>query len=196
MNQNSYDVLKYMIIHLLLFLVKNVFSKWLLKLSLSYDSKGDENEIEIMKKNLESLKDKKREISSKDDYVKYTKMERQIDKLSDEIKRKEAEMTLKNYNNNCINQQEMNFFQKIINSSLNTYLFKFFMYFINIIEYIILKNQYLEVDYESNKNNIVANYYYNENDNKYYSLIPVYRILISETIVLNSLYNLMQKLIS
>ena len=196
MNQNSYDVLKYMIIHLLLFLVKNVFSKWLLKLSLSYDSKGDENEIEIMKKNLESLKDKKREISSKDDYVKYTKMERQIDKLSDEIKRKEAEMSLKNLNNNYINPQEMNFFQKIINSSLNTYLFQFFMYFVNIIEYIILKNQYLEVDYESNKNNIVANYYYNENDNKYYSLIPVYRILISETIVLNSLYNLMQKLIS
>ena len=196
MNQNSYDVLKYMIIHLLLFLVKNVFSKWLLKLSFSYDSKGDENEIEIMKKNLESLKDKKREISSKDDYVKYTKMERQIDKLSDEIKRKEAEMSLKNLNNNYINPQEMNFFQKIINSSLNTYLFKFFMYFINIIEYIILKNEYLEVDYESNKNNIVANYYYNENDNKYYSLIPVYRILISETIVLNSLYNLMQKLIS
>ena len=196
MNQNSYDVLKYMIIHLLLFLVKNVFSKWLLKLSFNYDSKGDENEIEIMKKNLESLKDKKREISSKDDYVKYTKMERQIDKLSDEIKRKEAEMNLKNLNNNYMNPQEMNFFQKIINSSLNTYLFKFFMYFINIIEYIILKNEYLEVDYESNKNNIVANYYYNENDNKYYSLIPVYRILISETIVLNSLYNLMQKLIS
>ena len=195
MNQNSYDVLKYMIIHLLLFLVKNVFSKLLLKISFKYDSKEDENEIEIMKKNLEALKDKKREISPKDEYVKYTKMERQIDNLSDEIKRKETEMNLKNFNNNYINPQEMNFFQKIINSTFNSYLFSFFMYFINIIEYIILKNEYLEVDYESNKNNIVANYYYNENDNKYYSLIPVYRILISETIVLNSLYNLMQNLI-
>ena len=196
MNQNSYDVLKYMIIHLLLFLVKNVFSKLLVKLSFNYDSKGDESEIEIMKKNLESLKDKKREISPQDEYVKYTKIERQIDNLSDEIKRKETEMNLKNFNNNYLNPQEMNLFQKIINSSLNTYLFQFFMYFINIIEYIILKNEYLEVDYESNKNNIVANYYYNESDNKYYSLIPVYRILISETIVLNSLYNLIQKLIS
>jgi len=195
MNQNSYDVLKYMIIHLLLFLVKNVFSKLLLKISFKYDSKEDENEIEIMKKNLEALKDKKREISPKDEYVKYTKMERQIDNLSDEIKRKETEMNLKNFNDNYINPQEMNFFQKIINSTFNSYLFSFFMYFINIIEYIILKNEYLEVDYESNKNNIVANYYYNENDNKYYSLIPVYRILISETIVLNSLYNLMQNLI-
>ena len=195
MNQNSYDVLKYMIIHLLLFLVKNVFSKLLLKISFKYDSKEDENEIEIMKKNLEALKDKKREISPKDEYVKYTKMERQIDNLSDEIKRKETEMNLKNFNDNYINPQEMNFFQKIINSTFNSYLFSFFMYFINIIEYIILKNEYLEVDYESNKNNIVANYYYNENDNKYYSLIPVYRILISETIVLNSLYNLIQNLI-
>ena len=196
MNQNSYDVLKYMIIHLLLFLVKNVFSKLLVKISFNYDSKGDENEIEIMKKNLESLKDKKREISPQDEYVKYTKIERQIENLSDEIKRKETEMNLKNFNNNYLNPQEMNLFQKIINSSLNTYLFQFFMYFINIIEYIILKNEYLEVDYESNKNNIVANYFYNESDNKYYSLIPVYRILISETIVLNSLYNLIQKLIS
>ena len=196
MNQNSYDVLKYMIIHLLLFLVKNVFSKLLVKISFNYDSKGDENEIEIMKKNLESLKDKKREISPQDEYVKYTKIERQIENLSDEIKRKEKEMNLKNFNNNYLNPQEMNLFQKIINSSLNTYLFQFFMYFINIIEYIILKNEYLEVDYESNKNNIVANYFYNESDNKYYSLIPVYRILISETIVLNSLYNLIQKLIS
>ena len=196
MNQNSYDVLKYMIIHLLLFLVKNVFSKLLVKLSFNYDSKGDESEIEILKKNLESLKDKKREISPQDEYVKYTKIERQIDNLSDEIKRKETEMNLKNFNNNYLNPQEMNLFQKIINSSLNTYLFQFFMYFINIIEYIILKNEYLEVDYESNKNNIVANYHYNESDNKYYSLIPVYRILISETIVLNSLYNLIQKLIS
>ena len=42
-----------------------------------------------MKKNLESVKDKKREISPKDEYVKYIKMERQIDNLSDEIKRKE-----------------------------------------------------------------------------------------------------------
>ena len=193
---HQYDVLKYMIIHLLLFLVKNVFSKLLVKLSFNYDSKGDESEIEIMKKNLESLKDKKREISPQDEYVKYTKIERQIDNLSDEIKRKETEMNLKNFNNNYLNPQEMNLFQKIINSSLNTYLFQFFMYFINIIEYIILKNEYLEVDYESNKNNIVANYYYNESDNKYYSLIPVYRILISETIVLNSLYNLIQKLIS
>jgi len=48
-----------------------------------------------MKKNLESLKDKKREISSKNEDVKYTKIERQIDNLIDEIKRKEAEMNLK-----------------------------------------------------------------------------------------------------
>ena len=64
-------------------------------LSFKYDSKGAENEIEIMKKNLESLKDKKREISSKNEDVKYTKIERQIDNLIDEIKRKEAEMNLK-----------------------------------------------------------------------------------------------------
>ena len=101
----KYLILKYLnkskfiwcfeIIHLLLSLVKDAFSKWLIKLSFKYDSKGAENEIEIMKKNLESLKDKKREISSKNEDVKYTKIERQIDNLIDEIKRKEAEMNLK-----------------------------------------------------------------------------------------------------
>ena len=179
-----------------LFRFKNVFSKWLLKLSFNHDSKEDEKEIEIMKKNLETLKEKKREISPTDEYVKYAKIERQIDTLSDEIKKKETAMNLKNFNNNYVNPQEMNFFQKIINKSFNSYLFSLSMYFINIIEYIILKNEYLEVDYESNKNNIVANYYYNKNDNEYYALIPVYRILISETIVLNSLYNLIQNLIN
>ena len=68
------------------------------------------------------------------------------------------------------------------------------MFIVYIIEYFILKNKYLEVDYNNNKTNIVVNHYYNENDNKYYTLIPVYRILICETLVLNSIQNIIQKL--
>ena len=86
--------------------------------------------------------------------------------------------------------KNQNAFQKIINS----YTFKFSMYFINIIEYFLLKNKFFEVEYESNKNNIVVNHFYNENKNSYYALIPDYRILIAETIVLNSLCNLIQKI--
>ena len=68
------------------------------------------------------------------------------------------------------------------------------MFFVNFIEYLLLKNEYLEIDFESNENNIVANYFYNEDDNKYYALIPVYRILICETLVLITMSNLIQKL--
>ena len=195
MNQNAYDVFKYMIIHLLLFLFKNIFSKWLLKIA-NKESKNDKKEIELMKQKLESLKEQIREISPTSEYAKYAKMERQINNLNDEIKRRESYSFLNNMNNkNSVHfQQDMNIFQKIIHKALNSYIFKFFMYFVNIIEYILLKNEYLEIDYEINKNNILVNYYYNENDNKYYSLIPVYKILISETIVLNSLFNLAQKL--
>ncbi len=77
---------------------------------------------------------------------------------------------------------------------LNSYFFKFFMFFVNFIEYLILKNQYLEIDFENNENNILAKYFYNEDDNKNYALIPVYRILICETLVLNAMSNIIQKL--
>ena len=193
MNQSSYDVSKYMIIHLLLFIFNNFISKWLLKI-LNPKSKDNKKEVDLLKQKLESLKEQLREISPTSEYVKYTKMERQINNINDEIKKKESQSYLNNLNQNLQSQQEMNIFQKIINGMMNSYIFKF-MYFVNIIEYILLKNEYLEVDYQSNSNNIIVNHYYNVDDNKDYALIPVYKILISETIVLNSLSNLIQKLI-
>ena len=58
-------------------------------------------------------------------------MERQIDNLNDEIKRRESLNVNNNINNNA---SDMNIFQKCINTILNSYLFKFFMFFINIFE--------------------------------------------------------------
>ena len=180
MNPNAYDVLKYMIIHLLLFLIKNFILKWLLK-KLSNKPNGD-NKIQNKISKLNSLKEQIREISPTDDFVNYAKMERQINNLSDEIKRIES--------NNKNEKQS----SKVVDIFLNSYFFKFFMFFVNFIEYLLLKNEYLEIDFESNENNIVANYFYNEDDNKYYALIPVYRILICETLVLITMSNLIQKL--
>ena len=192
MNQNTYDVVKYMIIHLLLFLFKNCVLKWLL--NLLDTSKNYKNELEIKKKKLNLKKEEIREISPSNEYARYTKMERQINNLNDEIKQIESSLFYKNLNlhflNTSYSDNNKNIFYKIMNS----FIFKFFMYFINLIEYFILKNEYLEVDYENNKNNIIANYFYHKEKNKYYTLIPVYRILISETIVLNTLYNSVKKL--
>ena len=114
-------------------------------------------------------------------------MERQINNLNDEIKRKEN----LNYSQQ-FNDTDMNIIQKTINSILNSYIFKFFMFFINIIEYFLLKNMYFEVDHDENSNNILVNYFYDEKINKDYALIPVYRILFCETIALNSLLNLIK----
>ena len=189
MNENAFDALKYMCIHLFIFLFKNFFAKWLLDFSNKGISNKHKNELELLKQKRDKLREEIREVSSTSEYVKFAKMERQINNLNDEIKRRESMNIEINVNNNI---SEMNIFQKIINSIINSYLFKFFMYFINIFEYFILKNTYLEVDYEENKNNIIANYFYDENKNQDYSLIPISRILFCETIVLNSLMNLMK----
>ena len=191
MDQNEYYVIKYMTIHLLIFIFKNIIVKYILKISNTTGNDNDD-ELEIMKKKLESLKDQIREISPTSEYVKFINMERQINELNEKIKKEESKNFYKNLNINIFNNSEnKNIFQKILNS----FVFKFFMYFVNFIEYFFVKNEYLEVDYESNKNNIIVNHFYNEETNEYYALIPVFRILIAETVVLNSLYNFIQKLI-
>ena len=181
MNPNAYDVFIYMLIHLLLFLIKNFILKWLLK-KLSNNNPKTDNEIENKIEKLNSLREQIREISPTSEYVKYAKMERQINNLSDEIKGIES--------NNKSGKKS----SKTMDFILNSYFFKFFMFFVNFIEYLILKNQYLEIDFENNENNILAKYFYNEDDNKNYALIPVYRILICETLVLNAMSNIIQKL--
>ena len=189
MNENAFNTLKYMLIHLFIFLFKNFIAKWLLDLSNRSISNKHKNELELLKQKRDKLREEIREVSSTSEYVKFAKMERQINSLNDEIKRRELMNVEINVNDNI---SEMNIFQKIINSILNSYIFKFFMYFINVFEFFILKNTYLEIDYEENKNNIIANYFYDENKNQDYSLIPISRILFCETIVLNSLMNLIK----
>ena len=191
MNENAYDTLKYMCIHLLIFLFKNIIVKWLLDLSVRNISNKRKKELELLKQKRDNLKEKIREVSSINEYVKFTKIERQINNLNDEIKRREAINENNNINNNI---SDMNIFQKCINSILNSYLFKFFMFFINIYEYFLFKNTYLKVNYEENKNNIIANYYYDEKKDEEYSLIPISRILICETILLDALLNFVKNI--
>ena len=191
MNENAYDTLKYMCIHLLIFLFKNIIVKWLLDLSVRNISNKRKKELHLLKQKRDNLKEKIREVSSINEYVKFTKIERQINNLNDEIKRREAINENNNINNNI---SDMNIFQKCINSILNSYLFKFFMFFINIYEYFLFKNTYLKVNYEENKNNIIANYYYDEKKDEEYSLIPISRILICETILLDALLNFVKNI--
>ena len=136
MNENAYDTLKYMCIHLLIFLFKNIIVKWLLDLSVRNISNKRKKELDLLKQKRDNLKEKIREVSSINEYVKFTKIERQINNLNDEIKRREAINENNNINNNI---SDMNIFQKCINSILNSYLFKFFMFFINIYEYFLFK---------------------------------------------------------
>ena len=182
MNENAFDALKYMCIHLFIFLFKNVIMKWLLDYSNKNIKKAKNQELDLLKQKRDKLKEDIREISSINEYAKFVKMERQINNINDEIKKRESNKIVNdNLNSN------MNIIQRIINSTLNSKIFKILMYFIYVIEYYYLKNTYFEIDYEENKNNIIVNYYYNENKNKEYSLIPISTILFTETIILHSL---------
>ena len=182
MNPNAYEVSIYMIIHLIIFLAKKYIFKIINKI-VGNESKNNNNEIEIMKQKMESLNEQIREISPTNEYAKYAKIERQINKLNTELNQKEKGSDLKNMKDSKNNY-----------SFLDSHRIIFFMVLIFLIEYFLIKNKYLEVDYEYNKNNIVANYFYNVKDNKYYALVPVYRIIICEELVLNSIQNIIQKL--
>ena len=188
MNENSLATLKYMCIHLFIFLFKNIFVNWLLKYSKKDIINKKQNDIELLEQKRDNLKEKIREVSSVNEYVKFAKMERQINNLNDEIHRLKTLKINSNINDNM--SSNMNIVQKIIISILNSVFFKFFMFFINIIEYFIFRNKYLEIDYQENKNNIIVNYFYDESKNSDYSLISISRILLCETIVLNSLLDL------
>ena len=195
MNPNSYEVFLYMLLHLFLFLFKDLLLKLMNYIYNRNKSKNDQNELIQMKKQLNSLNEQLKEISPSSEYAKYTKIERQIHKLNSQIIQKEEDIKLKNKKVNISNNPLEG--KKIISniySFINSISSKVLLFIVYIIEYFILKNKYLEVDYNNNKTNIVVNHYYNENDNKYYTLIPVYRILICETLVLNSIQNIIQKL--
>ena len=191
MNENSLATLKYMCIHLFIFLFKNIFVNWLLKYSKKDIINKKQNDIELLEQKRDNLKEKIREVSSVNEYVKFAKMERQINNLNDEIHRLKTLKVNSNINDNM--SSNMNIVQKIIISILNSVFFKFFMFFINIIEYFIFRNKYLEIDYQENKNNIIVKYFYDESKNSDYSLISISRILLCETIVLNSLLDLFKK---
>ena len=195
MNPNSYEVFLYMLLHLFLFLFKDLLLKLMNYIYNRNKSKNDQNEFIQMKKQLNSLNEQLKEISPSSEYTKYTKIERQIHKLNSQIIQKEEDIKLKNKKVNISNNSLEG--KKIISniySFINSISSKVLLFIVYIIEYFILKNKYLEVDYNNNKTNIVVNHYYYKNDNKYYTLIPVYRILICETLVLNSIQNIIQKL--
>ena len=195
MNPNSYEVFKYMLLHLFIFLFKGLLIKLIDFIFDICKSKNEENELILMKKELDSLNEQIREISPSSEYAKYTRIKRQINQLNKKIIQKEEDIKLKKEIINYINDSSEG---KNIIKNISSFFFSFsknlFMFLGHIIEYFLLKNKYLEVDYKYNKSNIVVNHYYNEDDNKYYALIPVYRILICETVVLNSIQNKIQKL--
>ena len=185
MNQNAYEVFIYMIIHFFIFLFKKILWKFLSKIFSICCSK-DRKEVESMRKKLDSLNEVIREISPAQEFSKYTTKEREINNLKSQIIEKEK--------NGFNNESDSSSNNKNSLKKIFSFLFKFPMIFVLFVEYLVLKNKYLEVIYKNNKNNIVANHYYNESDNKVFVLIPVYRILIYETLALNSIFNLIKKL--
>ena len=180
MNQNAYEVFIYMSIHFFIFTFKDIIWKILSKIFSIFHTNNEEKELESMINKLNSLNEELKNISQTQDFPKYTRKEREITELNEKIKNKKQ----------IILEKEL----KIPFTAFFKYPFESKIYYIYFVEYLLLKNKYLEVDYQMNKNNIVVNHYYKETDNKYYALIPVYKILLWETLALHSIYHLIKKL--
>ena len=200
-NENLNECFFYLGINLSLFLIKNLFSYFLSKNLINnkkeennnnfYYNNNFSNEIENLKFQYKNLKNEIENYNNHQNYVKFTKLNRKLEKLKNEIEKKTLEQTNKNNNNfqyeinNNNNNNIFNFifFQK-------NYIFEILISLITIFFYFSLKNKTLKIPYiEKFQENILIEFYHKE-ENFTIVEIPFRTILICETLILIQLNKL------
>ena len=201
-NENLNECFFYLGINLSLFLIKNLFSYFLNKNLINnkkeenknkfYYNNNFSNEIENLKFQYKNLKNEIENYNNHQNYVKFTKLNRKLEKLKNEIEKKTLEQKNKNNSNNFqyeINNNNNNnifnfiFFQK-------NYIFEILISLITIFFYFSLKNKTLKIPYiEKFQENILIEFYHKE-ENFTIVEIPFRTILICETLILIQLNKL------
>ena len=200
-NENLNECFFYLGINLSLFLIKNLFSYFLNKNLINnkkeenknkfYYNNNFSNEIENLKFQYKNLKNEIENYNNHQNYVKFTKLNRKLEKLKNEIEKKTLEQKNKNNNNfqyeinNNNNNNIFNFifFQK-------NYIFEILISLITIFFYFSLKNKTLKIPYiEKFQENILIEFYHKE-ENFTIVEIPFRTILICETLILIQLNKL------
>ena len=200
-NENLNECFFYLGINLSLFLIKNLFSYFFSKnLNLNNEENNNNfkyyynnfsNEIENLKFQYKNLKNEIENYNNHQNYVKFTKLNRKLEKLKNEIEKKTLEQTNKNNNNNFqyeINNNNNNIFNFIFFQK--NYIFEILISLITIFFYFSLKNKTLKIPYiEKFQENILIEFYHKE-ENFTIVEIPFRTILICETLILIQLNKL------
>jgi hypothetical protein len=197
-NKNLNECFFYLGINLSLFLIKNLFSYFLNKNLIKneenknkfYYNNNFSNEIENLKFQYKNLKNEIENYNNHQNYVKFTKLNRKLEKLKNEIEKKTLEQTNKNNNNFQyeINNNNNNIFNFIFFQK--NYIFEILISLITIFFYFSLKNKTLKIPYiEKFQENILIEFYHKE-ENFTIVEIPFRTILICETLILIQLNKL------
>ena len=219
-SNNLNDCLFYLGINLSLFIIKNLFSYFFSK-NLKLNNKKEENkkenfkyyynnrnnnnnstEIENMKIQYNNLKQEIEQYNNHQNYVKYTKLNRKLEKLKNEIEKKTLEQTNNNnYNNNYNSNQFNNTNYETLNNNNNIFNFLFFqknkifeilIWITTIFLFFSLNNKTLKIPYiEKFQENILIEFYHKE-ENFTMVEIPFRTILICETFILIQLNRIIQ----
>ena len=217
---NLNDCLFYLGINLSLFIIKNLFSYFLSK-NLKLNDKKEENkndnfkyyyknnnnnnistEIENMKIQYNNLKQEIEQYNNHQNYVKYTKLNRKLEKLKNEIEKKSLEQTNNNNNNYNNNYNSNQFNYATMNNNNNNifnflflqknHIFEILIWIITIFLFFLIKNKTLKIPYiEKFQDNILIEFYHKE-ENFTMVEIPFRTILICETFILIQLNRIIQ----
>lgn len=186
---NAKEIVYYMFIFCLLFTIKQLLSFILSKQKVSKESTTENKPIseeEKLENEINNLKKEAEKYDNPSGFVTFTKINRQIIKLEKDLenikKIKPQFHTMKNSNRSSFN------FKELISINMFSIYFEICFWVINILIYFyITKETHLILPYEKYKDNILAEYYHNFENNKVE--IPIKLIFICESFALNQFKN-------
>lgn len=193
---NAKEIVYYMFIFCLLFIIKQLLSFILSNQKVSKDpiiENKPHSEEEKLIIEINNLKKEAEKYDNPSGFVNFTKINRQIIKLEKELdnikKIKPQFHPMKNSNRSNFNIKEL------FSINVSTIYFEICFWVINILIYIfIIKETYLILPYEKYKENILAEYYHNFDTNKVE--IPIKLIFVFESFALNQLKNIFLNFLS
>ena len=184
--ENNTEMLFYLLIHAAMFILSNIFN--LIKLDdKKIFSPNKNNNIQKLETEINTLKKEKEKYNTQSEFVTYSKILRRINVLENELQTEKNKQQINRNKYNENQENEINFFSKMINSYSSSSVF-----YTNILMWIITILENFIFNYNNYKGNILIEYYHKENEN--IVKIPIKIILICETIVLNQINNSIKNL--
>lgn len=181
------DIRYYLIVHLFLILIKECAKYLIINYFEKYqiNSKSEEENLEYK---INSLKKEAELHNTPSDFVKYTKITRQISKLENDLFKLNEDKKLLELKNKSTrnNNNSLIFSNKYLSIKI-----ELLFWLIAIIEYFYIRKYYLIIDAKKYENNIINLLYLNKE--RAQIEIPLSRILIIEYFFIYDIKNIILK---